>query len=199
MSKTKGFTLVELLVVIAIIALLMSILLPSLARAKKQAMAVLCQSNLKQWGTCFSMYAGDNDSIFMSGWIQQNILPEPWKHTWIEALRPYYGNEGDLRCCPAATKPGTMVNKGPYGGAGPFIAWGIFEGENCGQPWGWNWVVTCDYGSYGGNGFVYNPPPQVEQIHEGGWTKNNWRTANVKGGANIPLFLDAQWWDGWPL
>jgi prepilin-type N-terminal cleavage/methylation domain-containing protein len=61
MRKTKGFTLIELLVVIAIIALLLAILVPTLQRVRKQAKAVVCQSNQKQWALIFSVYTSDND------------------------------------------------------------------------------------------------------------------------------------------
>jgi len=59
--RRGGFTLIELLVVIAIISLLVSILLPSLTKAKDLAMTVKCMSNLKNTGLAMLMYAGDND------------------------------------------------------------------------------------------------------------------------------------------
>ena len=60
MRKVKGFTLIELLVVISIVVLLMALLLPALQRARNQARAVVCQTNLKQWGTILALYTEDN-------------------------------------------------------------------------------------------------------------------------------------------
>jgi len=59
--KPHGFTLIELLVVVAIIALLIAILLPSLAAAREQAKTLKCAANLRQMGQLVQLFAGEND------------------------------------------------------------------------------------------------------------------------------------------
>ena len=60
-KKKTGFTLIELLVVISIIALLMSIMMPALGRARTLAESVVCRSHLKDIGLGFNMYVNDNN------------------------------------------------------------------------------------------------------------------------------------------
>jgi len=69
-SKIRnGFTLIELLVVIAIIALLVSILLPSLKKAKDLAKDIVCMSNKKQVGLGLFLYANDNDGTIPASFL----------------------------------------------------------------------------------------------------------------------------------
>ncbi|MHC4636659.1 MAG: type II secretion system protein [Planctomycetota bacterium] len=67
MNKPKGFTLIELLVVISIIALLMAILIPTLSKAKEQALAASCQSNIRQLTVVMTMQLNANNGYFPGG------------------------------------------------------------------------------------------------------------------------------------
>jgi len=85
MARKEGFTLIELLVVIAIIALLLAILTPALRKAKEQARAVICMSNLHQYGLAGISYLSENDNYFQSCKI--------WLHNGITTPL------GDPGCC----------------------------------------------------------------------------------------------------
>jgi prepilin-type N-terminal cleavage/methylation domain-containing protein/prepilin-type processing-associated H-X9-DG protein len=179
--KTSGFTLIELLVVIAIIALLMSILMPALQRVKQQAKTIKCRANLKQWNLFFSMYTEDNNSRFEPG-VETPGHPGHSNH-WMNALRPYYRNDPLIRCCPTAMKPIIDENGQQAPVFNVFSAWGRF--------WGDGFDEAGEYGSYGINGWVEDPPAGVATVYEDFETVNNWRTPNVKEAGYVPLFMDA--------
>jgi prepilin-type N-terminal cleavage/methylation domain-containing protein/prepilin-type processing-associated H-X9-DG protein len=100
MRQRHAFTLVELLVVIGIIALLVSILLPALNRARESAQRTVCLSNIRQIATAANNYMADNRGVFpfqfgRPGAIfdPMNETPTSWRPNWVHYLRSrYIGN-----------------------------------------------------------------------------------------------------------
>ena len=188
MYRSRGFTLIELLVVIAIIALLMAILMPALARARNQARTVSCQALLKQWGIIWSMYCQDNDGYFSVG----QVGGAGWhRGEWIICLRSLYATKTNILKCPMATKrlpPLPNGNLPEYGG--PFNTYYMPVG-------GSGTTTGGEEPSYGGNNWIYHPPPGVANIQNRP-TEWNWRTPNAKGVAYAPVLGDAMWRGGGP-
>lgn len=177
MRRANAFTLIELLVVIAIVALLMAILLPALQRVRQQGQAVVCRSHLKQMGLTFTLYTEDNNGFFHE---EEGNSPH---HSWVYAMRSYYSNEPKIRACPATKK---FYSDGV---TGSLVGWGVYgQGALPTVP---EWAIKGDYGGFGLNAWVAN---DRTGMHE----NKNWRMIHVKGGAQIPVFVDGQWVDGLP-
>jgi prepilin-type N-terminal cleavage/methylation domain-containing protein/prepilin-type processing-associated H-X9-DG protein len=92
----KAFTLIELLVVIAIIAILASMLLPALSKAKGKAQQIFCVNNLRQGLIASRLYAEDNQSKF--AWTFTLVGGQTLKSNWYNYFRPYQPDTNVLIC-----------------------------------------------------------------------------------------------------
>jgi prepilin-type processing-associated H-X9-DG protein len=108
--QAVAFTLVELLVVIGIIAVLISVLLPALNKARQAGQVIACASNMRQIGLAFQMYANDNKDAIAFAYMTDATGKVP-KSTWDMQLDKYLGGKGTPygddpgALMPTATKP----------------------------------------------------------------------------------------------
>jgi prepilin-type N-terminal cleavage/methylation domain-containing protein/prepilin-type processing-associated H-X9-DG protein len=192
--QKKAFTLIELLVVISIIALLLSILMPGLQKAKESAKGIVCRSNLKQWGVCYYLYSQDYNGKL------PEFDPATYRITYVESLRPYYGDINKMRTCPTAAKvdPSLEVTPGNPSYFGSTLkAWKLDTTVHWSDPDDWG------IGSYAENSWIrdYRDPtlfhgsPAIETRHNG----MEWGAfTKMSNPSSIPMIMDGRWNNLWP-
>jgi prepilin-type N-terminal cleavage/methylation domain-containing protein/prepilin-type processing-associated H-X9-DG protein len=142
-----GFTLVELLVVISIIALLVSILLPALNKARGQAKAIVCATQMRQYTMAVVYYVDDNDYFFPRYASIRNYTTDTPSDThhedvWINSIAPYMDGEKISPGAPQAEKDAVHfknwemeVRDCPEKNSFIGIVYGAFAGAKVDAPW----------------------------------------------------------------
>lgn len=177
--RRRAFTLVELLVVIGIVAVLIGLLLPALAGARRQARAVVCLSNLREVAAVFYTYAAGN----------KGRPPMHQPNGPLDLLIPYNDRSGfqpGIALCPEATETGPLTGYGQhdFGAGTAHVAWSVWYARAPAVDSAW-WGMRAS--SYGINGWAFSLSTRGG-LHQ--W-RNLYVSAKTKRPDAVPLFADA--------
>jgi prepilin-type N-terminal cleavage/methylation domain-containing protein len=202
MKKEKAFTLIELLVVIAIIALLLSVLLPGLKKAKESAQAVVCASQLRQWNMIVKFFLEDNSQTFPDSDWNDDKTHDIHGQWWIQPFKQYLEQQTEILLCAQA-----RVNPGPsYVGDDNGAKRLEFHPKKKNECWGSRDQAPAPtanqwtYASYAPNAWMMNPKDMPGWgSGAGSFADNFWgKIDRVTAPYQVPLFLDSNWVDVWP-
>ena len=174
--ETTGFTLIELLVVIAIISLLVSILIPSLKRAKELTRRVVCASNLHEMGVALMTYAADHRGEFPEGGRSGTVasFADFYGRGWKNSIYPKYIQVPEMCYCPSNPE----IQPDGYVAADPWGYWDYLSYAYC--------II----------GYAYTPNQQtVQEDNQDNRLPQNAEEAVSTGVlmADSNLYLDGDW------